>query len=99
MRPGLSAPAEKLHESRGLTGDFTGLGKDDGVRRVSDGLGARRKGYLHLAMAAITCPCHIPIYLIIFGGTSAGAFLRENLWLFILGPTLIFLFTLGRASG
>ncbi len=37
-------------------------------------------------------PC--PIYLAIFGGTALGGFLRENLLLFILGLTGIFLITL-----
>ncbi len=55
---------------------------------------AKRKGYFHLTMAAITCPCHVLIYLAIFGGTALGAFLRENLLLFILGLTGIFLITL-----
>ncbi|MFQ5657813.1 MAG: hypothetical protein ACE5G5_09755, partial [Candidatus Methylomirabilales bacterium] len=27
----------------------------------------KRKGYLHLAMAALTCPCHVPVYLVFFG--------------------------------
>ena len=54
----------------------------------------KRKGYFHLTMAAITCPCHVLIYLAIFGGTALGAFLRENLLLFILGLTGIFLLTL-----
>jgi len=53
----------------------------------------RRKGYLHLTVAALTCPCHVPIYLAIFGGTAVGAFLRENLSLFLLGLTGIFLIT------
>ena len=55
-----------------------------------------RRGYLHLAIAALTCPCHVPIYLAIFGGTALGALLRENLLLFILGLTGVFLITLRR---
>ena len=54
------------------------------------------KGYLHLTIAAVTCPCHVPIYLAIFGGTALGGVLRENLLLFILGLTGIFLVTLWR---
>lgn len=56
----------------------------------------KRKGYLHLAMAALTCPCHVPVYLVFFGGTALGGVLRENLLLFILGLTGIFLVTLWR---
>jgi hypothetical protein len=36
----------------------------------------------------------VPIYLAIFGGTALGGFLRENLLLFVLGLTGIFLLTL-----
>lgn len=56
----------------------------------------KTKGYFHLTLAAITCPCHVPIYLVIFGGTALGAFLSENLLLFILGLTLVFFLTLSK---
>ena len=54
------------------------------------------KGYLHLAIAAVTCPCHIPIYLAILGGTAVGALLQENLLLFILALTVIFFLALRK---
>ena len=54
------------------------------------------KRYLHLVIAALTCPCHVPIYLAIFGGTALGAFLQENLLLFILALTVIFFLALGK---
>ncbi len=54
----------------------------------------KSKGYFHLTLAAITCPCHVPIFLAIFGGTALGGVLRENLLVFILGLTGIFLLTL-----
>ncbi|MGH7253622.1 MAG: broad-spectrum mercury transporter MerE [Nitrospiraceae bacterium] len=54
------------------------------------------KGYLHMAIAALTCPCHVPIYLAILGGTALGAFLQENLLLFILALTGIFVVALRR---
>jgi len=56
----------------------------------------KRKGYLHLAMAALTYPCNGLIFLAIFGGTALGAFLNVNLSLFLLGLTGIFLLTLFR---
>ncbi len=62
--------------------------------RLTHARAPKRKGYFHLTMAAITCPCHVPIYLAIFGGTALGAFLSENLLLFVLGLTGIFLLTL-----
>ena len=56
----------------------------------------RRKGYINLAIAALTCPCHLPVYLAIFGGTALGVFLRDNIFLLILGLAAIFLLTLTR---
>ncbi len=56
----------------------------------------KRKGYLNLAIAALTCPCHIPIYLAIFGGTALGVFLRDNILLLIFGLAAIFLLTFTR---
>jgi mercuric ion transport protein len=44
----------------------------------------------------VTCPCHVPIYLAIFGGTALGGCLRENLSLFLLGLTGIFLLSLSK---
>jgi mercuric ion transport protein len=51
---------------------------------------------MNLAIAALTCPCHLPIYLAIFGGTALGVFLRDNILLLILGLAAIFLLTLSR---
>ncbi len=56
----------------------------------------RRKGYINLAIAAFTCPCHVPIFLVILGGTAFGIFLRDNIFLIILGLTAIFLLTFTR---
>ncbi len=52
------------------------------------------KGYVNLAIAGLTCPCHLPIILAVLGGTAFGAFLRNNILLLILTLTAIFLFTL-----
>ena len=56
----------------------------------------KRKGYFNLSIVALTCPCHVPIFLAILGGTALGVFLRDNILLIILGLTAIFLFTLTR---
>jgi len=57
---------------------------------------SKQKGYLQLTIASLTCPCHVPIYLAILGGTALGAFLREHLLLFILALTGIFVVALRR---
>jgi mercuric ion transport protein len=54
-----------------------------------------RRG-LYLLTAALTCPCHLPIYLLILGGTSVGAALQDNAALAFLGLTVIFILALGR---
>ena len=64
------------------------------MQRTTQPIGSKRN--LYFALAALTCPCHVPIYLAIFGGTALGAFLSENLLLFILGLTGVFLVTLSR---
>ncbi len=56
----------------------------------------KRKGYVNLAIAALTCPCHVPIYLAILGGTAYGVFLKDNIFLIIAGLAVIFLITLSR---
>ncbi|MFQ5853318.1 MAG: mercury resistance protein [Candidatus Binatia bacterium] len=56
----------------------------------------RLKGYVNLVIAAFTCPCHVPILLAISGGTALGVFLRDNIFLLILGLTVVFLPTLFR---
>ncbi len=56
----------------------------------------KRKGYVNLAIAALTCPCHVPIYLAVLGGTAFGVFLRDNILLLILGLTAVFFLTLTR---
>ncbi len=56
----------------------------------------RRKGYMNLAIAAVTCPCHVPVYLAVLGGTAFGVFMKDNIILLILGLTAIFLLTLTR---
>ena len=35
-------------------------------------------GKLMLGAAFFLCPCHLPIYLALLGGTAAGALLSEN---------------------
>jgi mercuric ion transport protein len=35
--------------------------------------------YFMGALAFLTCPCHLPILLVLLSGTAAGSFLSENL--------------------
>lgn len=38
----------------------------------------RRRG-IWIATAALTCPCHLPIYAAVLSGTAAGTLLSDNL--------------------
>ena len=38
----------------------------------------RLGAYLLAALAVVSCPCHLPIWIAVFSGTSAGAVLGEH---------------------
>lgn len=41
--------------------------------------GSRTVGYILALLAFLTCPCHLPIWLVLFAGSAFGAVLNENL--------------------
>lgn len=47
--------------------------------------------YFMGSLAVLTCPCHLPILILLLSGTAAGAFLSENLGLAFLVLLPIFL--------
>jgi mercuric ion transport protein len=47
--------------------------------------------YFMGGITLLTCPCHLPILLLLLSGTAAGAFLSENLGLAVLVLLPIFL--------
>lgn len=49
---------------------------------------ARRRPWL--IVAALTCPCHLPIYLLILSGTGAGVALAEHWLLAALALAAVF---------
>ena len=53
---------------------------------------SRPLGYLLALLAFLTCPCHLPIWLVLFAGSTFGAVLNENLM--IAGVILIVVFIL-----
>ncbi len=54
--------------------------------------GSRPLGYLLALLAFLTCPCHLPIWIVLFAGSAFGAVLNENLM--IAGVILIVVFIL-----
>ena len=47
-------------------------------------------GKVLIGTAFITCPCHLPIYLLLLGGTALGGYLAENKILAAVALTLVF---------
>ena len=43
------------------------------------------------ALAFLTCPCHLPVLLLLLSGTAAGSFLSQNLGIAFLLLLPIFL--------
>ncbi len=54
-------------------------------------------GYLWGGLAALTCPCHLPILAAVLAGTTAGAFLGEHWSIAAFGLTGLFVLSLARA--
>ena len=52
--------------------------------------------YLWGAMAALTCPCHLPILAVVLAGTSAGAFIGEHWVIAAITLTGLFVLSLRR---
>ena len=68
----------------------TKLGSNTPSRHATGG--RRPVGYLLALLAFLTCPCHLPIWLVLFAGSAFGAVLNENLM--IAGVILIVVFSL-----
>jgi mercuric ion transport protein len=47
--------------------------------------------YVMGALALLTCPCHLPILLLLLSGTAAGSFLSQNLGIAFLLLLPVFL--------
>lgn len=50
----------------------------------------RLSAYLLAALAVVSCPCHLPIWIAVFSGTSAGAVLGEHWGLAAVALTGLF---------
>lgn len=54
-------------------------------------------GYLWGALAALTCPCHLPVLAVVLAGTTAGAFLGEHWIVLAIALTVSFVISLAMA--
>jgi mercuric ion transport protein len=55
------------------------------------------RGYAWAALAAVTCPCHLPLLALLLSGTAAGAALGEHQGIAFLVLSLLFLLFLAAA--
>lgn len=56
------------------------------------------KSGLLVALAVVTCPCHVPIVLTLLAGTTVGGLLAAHTGLLITGMAFIFVGTLAVAG-
>lgn len=55
------------------------------------------RAYAWGVLAAVTCPCHLPVLAAVLAGTTAGAFIGEHWGIAALALTGLFVLSLARA--
>ena len=58
---------------------------------------SRPRAYAWGVLAALTCPCHLPILAVVLAGTSAGAFIGQHWGIAAATLTGLFVLFLTRA--
>ena len=56
-----------------------------------------RRGYLYALLALVTCPCHLPLFVLLFSGSAVGALLNEHFTVAVTIFSLLFIFSLVAA--
>lgn len=69
----------------------------DSLEEAKPNKGSRWGAYVWSGLAALTCPCHLPLLVAVLAGTTAGAFLGEHWLVAALALTGLFLLSLTRA--
>ena len=77
-----------------MTEDKSNTMTDSTARPV---LRQRISAYLFTALALVTCPCHLPILLVLLAGTTAGAYLSEHWAVAAIALTALFALSVTRA--
>lgn len=57
----------------------------------------RWRAYAWGGLAALTCPCHLPLLAAVLAGTSVGAFIGDHLGVAVVALLGLFLLALTRA--
>ena len=52
------------------------------------------KGFLLLGLAFITCPCHLPLFLVVLAGTGLAGVLSQYWWVTVTTLSAVFLVSL-----
>ena len=50
----------------------------------------RWHAYTWGVLAALTCPCHLPVLALLLSGTAAGAFVSEHMGVAVLALAVLF---------
>jgi mercuric ion transport protein len=58
---------------------------------------SRWRAYTWGVLAALTCPCHLPVLALLLSGTAAGAFVSEHWGLAALVLAMLFILFLRAA--
>lgn len=59
--------------------------------------GTRWRAWLWGVLAALTCPCHLPIVLLALSGTAAGALVSQHKGIAVVVLLALFVLSLARA--
>lgn len=59
--------------------------------------GTRWRAWLWGALAALTCPCHLPIVLLALSGTAAGVLVGQHKGIAVVVLLALFVLSLARA--
>ncbi|ANY88331.1 MULTISPECIES: broad-spectrum mercury transporter MerE [Pseudomonas] len=51
---------------------------------------SRSRAYTWGVLAALTCPCHLPVLALLLSGTAAGAFVSEHMGVAVLALAVLF---------
>lgn len=54
--------------------------------------------YLMAAIAILTCPCHLPILVVVLGGTALGGVLSEHIAVTVIALTILFVASAAAAT-
>lgn len=51
---------------------------------------SRRRGYAWSVLAALTCPCHLPVLALLLSGTAVGALITQNMAVTVMVGVALF---------